>query len=170
MSHLGMWLSLTFADGKLNMRQQCALEPKGLITMWGASGPALALGKGKGSSPEGGGHGLGCPGQWAQPQTAGVQWAFGHCSQIQGLDLRWCCVEPGVGLSDPCGSFPTQDILWFYDSLLHWEVFSLLLSPIQAQEDYLQFSDACKWRCSSWRSSYIQKMCFLQHMLMPTRS
>ena len=25
-------------------------------------------GSGKGSAPEGGGHGTGCPGQWAQPQ------------------------------------------------------------------------------------------------------
>ena len=45
-----------------------------------------------GSAPEGSGHGTGCPGQRAQPQA-------------------W---EPGVGLTDPCGSLPTQDMLWFY--------------------------------------------------------
>jgi len=35
---------------------------------------------GKESAPEGGGHGMGCPGQWAQPQADGVQGAFGQCS------------------------------------------------------------------------------------------
>ena len=31
-------------------------------------------------------------------------------AQTLGLNLGWCCVEPGVGLC-PCGSLPTQDIL-----------------------------------------------------------
>jgi len=38
-------------------------------------------GSGKGSAPEGGGHGIGFPWQWAVPQAAGVQEAFGHHSQ-----------------------------------------------------------------------------------------
>ena len=33
-------------------------------------------GLGTGSAPEGGGHGTGCPGLWAQPQAAGVQGLF----------------------------------------------------------------------------------------------
>ena len=32
--------------------------------------------------------------------------------------VGWSCVEPGVGLSDPYGSLPTQDILWSYDSMI----------------------------------------------------
>ena len=39
-------------------------------------------GLGTGSELEAGGHGMGCPGQWAQPQAAGVQGAFGQHSQI----------------------------------------------------------------------------------------
>jgi len=34
-------------------------------------------GLGKGSAPEDGGHGTGCPGQWAWHQAVGVQSAFG---------------------------------------------------------------------------------------------
>mgnify|MGYP001859384664 FL=1 len=65
---------------------------------------------GKGSSPEGGGHGTVSSGQQSRPQAAGVPEAFGQCSQTQGLNFGWSCVEPGVGLDDPCGSIPT----WFY--------------------------------------------------------
>ena len=37
-------------------------------------------GLGKGSAPEGSGHGTGCPGQWARSLSARVQGAFGwHC-------------------------------------------------------------------------------------------
>ena len=32
-------------------------------------------------------------------------------AQTLGLNLGWRCVEPGVGLDDPSGFFPTQDIL-----------------------------------------------------------
>ena len=60
-------------------------------------------GLGKGSAPEGGGHGTVCPGQRAQPRAARAQRAFGHCSETKGWALGWCCVEPGVGLGDPCG-------------------------------------------------------------------
>lgn len=28
-----------------------------------------------------------------------------------GFEFGWSCVEPRVGLNDPCGSLPTQDIL-----------------------------------------------------------
>ena len=35
------------SDSKLNMKQQCALEPKGPMVPWGAAGPVLPLGKGE---------------------------------------------------------------------------------------------------------------------------
>jgi len=43
--------------------------------------------------------------------SAGVQGTFGQHSQTLGLNFVWSCVEPGVGLGDPCGSLPTQGIL-----------------------------------------------------------
>ena len=33
------------------------------------------------------------------------------------MNLGLSCAETGVGLDDPCGSFPTQDILSFCDSM-----------------------------------------------------
>ena len=36
------------SDSKLNMRQQYALEPKGPTVPWGAAGPVLPLGEGRG--------------------------------------------------------------------------------------------------------------------------
>lgn len=33
---------------------------------------------------------------------------------LSGLIFEWFCMEPGVGLNDPYGSLPNQDILWFY--------------------------------------------------------
>ena len=67
---------------------------------------------GKGSSPKGGqaleqspkgsGHGT---------ELARVPEAFGESSQSYGLVLGWFCVEPGVELDDPYGSFLAQDNL-----------------------------------------------------------
>ena len=39
-------------------------------------------------------------------------------AQTLGLNVGWCCVEPGVGLSDPYGSLPTWGILCFCDSII----------------------------------------------------
>ena len=36
---------------------------------------------------------------------------------LSGLDFGWCCVEQGVGLDAPCGSFPCS-VLWFYESVI----------------------------------------------------
>ena len=58
---------------------------------------------GKGSSPEGGGHGTGCPGQWSWHRADGVQEAPGQSSQTYGLIFGWSCMEP-VGVNDPYGS------------------------------------------------------------------
>ena len=44
-------------------------------------------------------------------KPVGVQEVFGQCSQTYGLIFGWSCVELGIGLNDPCGSLPTQDIL-----------------------------------------------------------
>ena len=44
-------------------------------------------------------------------QAAGVQEVFGQRSQVWGFNFERSCVEPGVGLDDPCGPLPTQDIL-----------------------------------------------------------
>mgnify|MGYP001856084944 CR=1 FL=1 len=68
-------------------------------------------GLGTSSAPEGGGHGTGCPGQWA-------------CSQV--LELKEC-LDTALrhswfwvvlcGIHDPCRSLPMQDIQWFSDSV-----------------------------------------------------
>jgi len=50
--------------------------------------------------------------------SAGVQGAFGRRSQTLGLNLRWSHVELGTGSDDLCGFLPTQDILWFRDSMI----------------------------------------------------
>ena len=62
------------------------------------------------NSSEGAGHGISSPGQWSWPQAARVQ-VFGKCSQINCLIFVWSYVEVRVGLDDPYGSIPTQDIL-----------------------------------------------------------
>ena len=59
--------------------------------------------------------GTGSLGQWSWHWAVGVQEAYGQCSQTYGLIFGCCFVEPGVGLSDPYGSLPTRDALWFYD-------------------------------------------------------
>ena len=85
-----------------------ATGPEG--TAWSSVRGGAAGGEGKGlrqravgmeQPAQGSGHGL----------SAGAQGVFGQRCQTLGLDLGWCCVDPGVGLSDPCGSLPTQNIL-----------------------------------------------------------
>jgi len=48
-------------------------------------------------------------GSWHR--AAGVQEAFGQCSQTQVLNFGWSCMDPRVGLDDPCSSLPTWGIL-----------------------------------------------------------
>jgi len=57
-----------------------ATGPKGMAWSCVKVGPGWMLGKG--SSPEGSGHGAGSPRQWSWPQAAGVQGAFGQRSEI----------------------------------------------------------------------------------------
>lgn len=37
---------------------------------------------------------------------------FGQSFQAQGVTLEVSCAGPGVGLSDPDGSFPVWHVLW----------------------------------------------------------
>lgn len=67
----------------------------------------------KGSAPEDGGHGTGFPGLWAEPQVPELR-VWTKLSDI-GFDFGRCCVKPGVGHHDPCGSLSTQVILCFYE-------------------------------------------------------
>ena len=69
----------------------------------------VGWGLGKGSSPEGGGHGTGYPGQWAQHQDSPhLDNALKH-----GLNFGWSYVEPGVGFND-CSNSGHSTILWIY--------------------------------------------------------
>lgn len=52
----------------------------------------------------------GLPGQWLWYGAGGVS---GQRSQTHGPIFVWYCVEPGVRLTDPCGSPPTRDVLRF---------------------------------------------------------
>ena len=45
--------------------------------------------------------------------SAGVHGAFGQRSQ--GLNFGWSCREPRMGLHDPHGSLPTQNIILFFE-------------------------------------------------------
>jgi len=62
---------------------------------------------------EGGGHGAGCPGQWAWPGDAGAQGVLGLCSQTWGLGGPVWSQEMG-SVIDPCGQLPTLGV--FCDS------------------------------------------------------
>ena len=57
---------------------------------------------------QGSGHGPQLPELWEHLHNA---------LKMQDLDLGWCCVELGVGLSGSCVSLPTQDIPLAYDSM-----------------------------------------------------
>lgn len=52
-------------------------------------------------------------GQWAQHSSPG-QWEWPHTGSVGtqlsaiGFGFGWCCVQPGVGLGDLCGSLPTR--------------------------------------------------------------
>lgn len=43
-------------------------------------------------------------------KPARIQDAFGQHPQTKGLTFRYFCVEPGVGLSVPCGPLSTRDV------------------------------------------------------------
>ena len=72
---------------------------------------------GKGSAPKYKGHG---------PELARAKGAFGQCSQTWGLDFGWYYVEPGAGLSDPCGSLQHR---LFYDFITCNWVFVAISIP-----------------------------------------
>ena len=59
-------------------------------------------GRALGQAPQGSSH---------STEPAGAQEVFGQHSQTHGLFFWGSCMEPGVGLDDPCGSLPTLYIL-----------------------------------------------------------
>lgn len=102
-----------------------------------------------------------CPRGWwtwnGLPRAAGLiltcwnSWCVGALLSDIGVGFAWCCVKPGVGLSDPSESFPTWDVLWFYGcggvehklSLLTWKIenavtISLSFSSTRGVEGSLQ--------------------------------
>ena len=69
-------------------------------------------------------------GRWAWnglPRAVGTALSAGVQQSDIGFDLGWCCVEPGVGLHDPCGSLPTWGILWVCEKYAQYEICSLWL-------------------------------------------
>ena len=68
---------------------------------------------GKGCAPEGGGHGKGCQGS-GHSLTFQSSGSAGTPLSAVGFGFEWCCVDLEVWLSDPCGSHPNWDTLWFH--------------------------------------------------------
>lgn len=52
------------------------------------------------------------PGQWHSPKCRRPRSIWTVLWDIV-LHFGCSCAEPGVGLDGPCGSLPTQDVLWF---------------------------------------------------------
>ena len=78
-----------------------ATEPEGMA--W----RCVREGSGKGSAPENGGEQLPrAVGMALSCQSSG---SFG--ALLSDIGFGWFCVEPGVGLGDPCGSLTTWDVL-----------------------------------------------------------
>ncbi|KAJ7411616.1 hypothetical protein WISP_102059 [Willisornis vidua] len=55
------------------------------------------------------------------------QGKFGWDIRAYGVTLEVPCTRPGVGLDDPCGSLPSQDILWFYGTFHSYRILFYLL-------------------------------------------
>ena len=60
-------------------------QRQGLRCKWHGAVSGEGWGLGKGSAPEGGGHGTACPGQRAWPWAAGAQGTFGQCSHTHRI-------------------------------------------------------------------------------------
>jgi len=106
-SPLGSLQLLTGSGGqRWALLSVTAVGPKGSAWSCIRGGPA-----GKGSAPESGGHGTGCPGQWLRHQAARVQEVLGPHSQKYGLNFGWSSV--GLDSVILVGSFSMEDILWF---------------------------------------------------------
>ena len=80
-----------------------ATGPEG--TAWSCDWGGAAGGWGQGPHQRAVGMERAAQGSGHGPECFG---AFGQCSQTQGLDFGWCCIQPGVGLSDPHGYSPPQ--------------------------------------------------------------
>ena len=85
-----------------------------LGTAGAVSGESQAGYQGKVLPPEGAGHWTGSPGNGHSPKAARAPGVFGELSQgCTGWDCWGVCAGPEV-LHHPCGSLPSQLILWFY--------------------------------------------------------
>lgn len=54
--------------------------------------------------------GTGFQGSGHNTEPVGVEEAFGQRTQTHGLIFGCSWVDPGVGINDPCHSYPTWDI------------------------------------------------------------
>lgn len=68
-----------------------------------------------------------------------VQAVSGQLSQTYRLILGRSCVEPGVGINNPCGSLPTLDTLWIHNSPLV-KMGKYLMSPVGCQNSKVLIS------------------------------
>ena len=70
---------------------------------------------------------------------------FNKCLDNRVRDRVWLLgsnftVESGVGVDDPCGSLPTWDILWFYETQSHPCILnSIWLSTDDPQASFFQY-------------------------------
>lgn len=52
---------------------------------------------------------------------------------------EWSCVRPGTGLNNPCESFLTQDILWFFDSVITMHFYNSIRWKVDSYEVKVQY-------------------------------
>lgn len=82
-----------------------------------------------------------------------------------GFSFGWSCIEPGVGLSDPCGLLRTQDILWFYVASAlsrdkKWKAGRVpRLAPRELSSELAVVSSVWTWACNLifWSSTLTHK-------------
>ena len=86
-------------------QQQSLREQRGAV-----SGEGQGV-LGKGSAPEGGGYGTGCP-RAMGTALSWVQRVFGQCSRTLGLDFGWCVWSWELHDTSNPQSLPTWIILW----------------------------------------------------------
>lgn len=95
---------------------QCWARPSGDSnrtwgTAWGCMRARSGWALGKSSSPKGGGHGSD---RLFQAAVTALSCQNLRSIWTTALDFGWYCVGTQARLSNPCGHFPIQDILWFY--------------------------------------------------------
>lgn len=56
--------------------------------------------------------------------SGGEHWFFPVF--LWGLRESWLVIKPELDLDDPCGSLPTRDILWLYETAFSDEFFKVI--------------------------------------------